>query len=728
MDNHKDLVKWFREMGYNGQIPDNLFAICNNSTKSIWKQLMKNVHPKQEIETIRRNIILNRLIAKSLNKQNEFANKIEQVEQFKRKMSSEKKLKTMEDVVQEKKHEVEQLSQNCRIKNMSLDVLKKKVEENKQRKYLLDSKKKLLEGQSLQAKETIHGLKNITPVDKEASCSTAEITVTLEKCVEKLNKHIIDTQKLHINSSVFIPSAQKKNPAASETSIATYLSIIEKQNFAQIERSCKKQVVQLKLPASHPKVKHRLFDTPKIIVNEEGSSDSGIKAFSIEEQDELSPITVIQNPKKNKRESLGLLPDSCLEDVANNENFLNVSAFSFKVPQTTKKVKKPTETMESELLYQKKAVNCELKKLLHSNDSELIYEVLQKSIQNVVVQFTKIVSMKQVEEDSQCKLNEVDLAKLRFIHVQTEFNIIEQKKAMQGLLEKISRRKLDILKSINPKENYLKERLELSIRQVGLQTCHSALKREIDLINIVENDDNNIKILYARISKIKTEIANIIHLLQLTMDELYRCQKSIVETSDLILNPLWQLRSFKSDTDWLNPLTEPIWTSEMKVFDKFPLEYQRRCAYTEPKIFYRNLCTDNYQASNLLSEKDLQMLSIVLDSPFNPPEAILLNFLRAQIKCKVLMSIRQKGGVVHYKKNYSLEDLQQQESYLQYALEQLRKLMFSTRAERTLSMGSFIKQAMDIWCEMPMKDFISESRVFQGNNFQFYQNKLKALI
>lgn len=86
MNNVPKVIEWLKKMGYDGEIPETLnqyifikvncskflssfFRICMNSTSIIWDQLIQNTKPRQEVDTIRKNVIINRLKMRTLNQQ-----------------------------------------------------------------------------------------------------------------------------------------------------------------------------------------------------------------------------------------------------------------------------------------------------------------------------------------------------------------------------------------------------------------------------------------------------------------------------------------------------------------------------------------------------------------------------------------------------------------------------------------------------------------------------------
>lgn len=71
----------------------------------------------------------------------------------------------------------------------------------------------------------------------------------------------------------------------------------------------------------------------------------------------------------------------------------------------------------------------------------------------------------------------------------------------------------------------------------------------------------------------------------------------------------------------------------------------------------------------------------------------------------------------------SLKELQAQESYVQYALDKLNSIIFSTAANKTLNTVEHIKNVMKIWLEMPLKDFISHEKTVEGHDYKFYEKQ-----
>lgn len=70
-----------------------------------------------------------------------------------------------------------------------------------------------------------------------------------------------------------------------------------------------------------------------------------------------------------------------------------------------------------------------------------------------------------------------------------------------------------------------------------------------------------------------------------------------------------------------------------------------------------------------------------------------------------------------------MKQLQEQESYVQYALDKLNSIRFSTTTNNTLNIVEHMKNVMEIWLEMPLKDYISHNRIVDGHDYKFYEKQ-----
>lgn len=77
---------------------------------------MQNAKPKQEVDNLRNNLIINRLRSKPLNKQDEFSYPIKNIVLYLKKQSLEKKINNLQTIIKEKNHMVNIQSNNNKIK------------------------------------------------------------------------------------------------------------------------------------------------------------------------------------------------------------------------------------------------------------------------------------------------------------------------------------------------------------------------------------------------------------------------------------------------------------------------------------------------------------------------------------------------------------------------------------------------------------------------------------
>lgn len=71
----------------------------------------------------------------------------------------------------------------------------------------------------------------------------------------------------------------------------------------------------------------------------------------------------------------------------------------------------------------------------------------------------------------------------------------------------------------------------------------------------------------------------------------------------------------------------------------------------------------------------------------------------------------------------SLDDLKKQESYLQFAIDRLLSFTNSQSTKKVLAISSHVKKMMDIWTEMPFKNFVSAERKLDGQDYKYYEKQ-----
>lgn len=71
----------------------------------------------------------------------------------------------------------------------------------------------------------------------------------------------------------------------------------------------------------------------------------------------------------------------------------------------------------------------------------------------------------------------------------------------------------------------------------------------------------------------------------------------------------------------------------------------------------------------------------------------------------------------------SLEELRKQESYLQYALDRLNLLNDSQSNKKVLSISTIAKKMLELWMEMPFKNFVPLDKKVDGHDYKYYERQ-----
>lgn len=70
----------------------------------------------------------------------------------------------------------------------------------------------------------------------------------------------------------------------------------------------------------------------------------------------------------------------------------------------------------------------------------------------------------------------------------------------------------------------------------------------------------------------------------------------------------------------------------------------------------------------------------------------------------------------------TLRQLSESENYMEKALQNFNKLIENDASRMTSSLGK-LKEIVDIWLEMPFGRYISNNRLVNQHNFEFYERQ-----
>uniref|UniRef100_A0A6P7FTK2 Uncharacterized protein LOC114330874 n=1 Tax=Diabrotica virgifera virgifera TaxID=50390 RepID=A0A6P7FTK2_DIAVI len=183
-----------------------------------------------------------------------------------------------------------------------------------------------------------------------------------------------------------------------------------------------------------------------------------------------------------------------------------------------------------------------------------------------------------------------------------------------------------------------------------------------------------------------------------------------------------KLAAFTNDLSWCSMLQMKLNYQEMKIFEDFPLEHNRRFINTEPSLYYRDIHTNTFLCNREINEENLNKLIVILNNPFTMPETIILNILRTKLMLTALKSIKPVENKAHYNK-YSLKQLQDKESYISNAVEQLHSVIASSTSKTSLSASNISQKVMDLWVEMPFTKYIPSNRIFDNKDYKTYEKE-----
>lgn len=139
-------------------------------------------------------------------------------------------------------------------------------------------------------------------------------------------------------------------------------------------------------------------------------------------------------------------------------------------------------------------------------------------------------------------------------------------------------------------------------------------------------------------------------------------------------------------------------------------------------IKVRDVYTNTIPTDVRLDESELQMVSRIIDVASSPSEDIILRLLQSKVKLKALKSIQNDPLVFDSKSEFEF-----QEDYIRETVAELRNILDSKPVRSVLASPLAMTNVMELWKDMPWRDYISDKRLVDGQNYMFYENKLKLV-
>ncbi|CAH0550894.1 unnamed protein product [Brassicogethes aeneus] len=789
-----ELVKWLKEMGYDGDIPENLDSVCNPATFFIWKQVIQNAINKNTVINMRNNIIIKRLQNKTLDQQDEYNYPILEISAYKKRQDIERNITILTAQIQNKEHQIDALSMENKIKYVTIENLNAKTKENTEKAYLFQMRVKDLEKNISETEENLSSAKSITPTEVNDNLHANEITELLQKCATKLEKHLREIP-LEEKSVIMPPkSTIKKNHLKTPgfNSFETFLCKSERKFTENKVTIIKRNVPYDNEDKTIKKVNKALFTDSFSEIKE------NIPILKVNDFD-----LVERTPEKNvrgKRESLGILPDDFLnfsDDLNDTIAPLSIimeqshlskqlsdrSHFVSKIKSNDGKNENKISINQSgysvaknDLLLKNIINNYEvansLKEGLHKYDRRLLWSIFCNLNENLITELQKcIISCNDYKRNT--INNRIDMAQLYFIHVYIGIHTDKVKKSINEISKNIKNERRKINEHLSSKrvaleKNYeLNRVLDLEIKNVGLDATLSTMKQELnkskhivyssllqsidkisDLNNIFNiepkqigldsettknsltttNNEYNYEILIVnkKILSVNEHIMTKLNGIQDFLGHIDKVFNNIKDIKENTNTNVHKLSNFIVDMSWAETLSMNLISEEVNAFEKFPLAYNKQFKYMyklNGTANFRDISYQNIPSHISLNSDVLYIVSNILETPYSPPETILVNILKSKLKLQALKSINTENHFPKYTE-YSKNDLKHQDSENEAALlSKLNHLCNSSRIIKINSAYATIQQIIEIWTKMPLKNFILPSTLVDGKKYKYYEQK-----
>ncbi|XP_068895833.1 uncharacterized protein [Tenebrio molitor] len=713
---------WLRNMGYDRQIPESLTKICNPSTAFIWEQLISNVKPRQEALNIKKNIIINRLTKKPLERQNEFNYPIREIEVYMERQRLEKKVQVLEHKVEEKGAMIDDLLKKNKMKYVTIDNIRSKIKENKEKKFLLEKKSRKMDEDACYAEELLTLARNLTPVEMEEHTTTGDaITETLQKCAEKLQKLVDGFSFPKTNKSLStLSSTMKTKTPKPQLKIDT---------FSRYLNHC--TTLTNIIPTSR---KHRKADKENINFSKQSGSVRSLK-FSSDCNLDVPKKT---NTKKPQRESLGLLPDDCinlsteldffLQSSNKSESSLLKSMSDFDNLMLEPVIKNQDKCLET--LCEDKEVMESLKHLLHKNNRHLILTQWKKKFENSIGEIGDMLIKCNQPIRSDKNYNQDDLTQLYFTHVKMELEKEKCRAVLKKLQESTRKRKEEILANLQSQRNAdeLVRCFELEMEKAYITGANNFLRKECERSQMSDTG-NELQKVCVKIDQTKEEISHKSQCIQSLISDTYRVIEKIQSNREEFLSVVKKFAPYFSDLSWATGLKNEVNKQEVETFKSFPLEYNRKIKIGGSKIFCRDICDTTVPSYIELDPSNLEMVTALMDSPCSTPESVIFDILQSKVTLNTFLKFAQSTSEFPNLdgQTYCLEELTHKEKYIESVVNKLNSIINSAGVKRVLSGPEEMKKVADLRTEMPFRNFISEKRLVNGHNYQYYDKMLENL-
>lgn len=722
MSTHQETLEWIRKLGYDGDFPENFDKICNNSTSFIWEQLIHNVRSKIEVDNIRNNILVHNLKQKGLNhNQPDKSQRFPQdVSLYLKKRELEQSIEQINYSIAEKQTINQSLIKQNGIKQFTIEQTKLRIKENEEREFLLREKMKVLNTYVEEAADIYNFSTTCVPAEINGTHNSNDITHTLQQCKEIMEDNIkqLPLSGRNISSgAMYKPLRSAQKSCRKNNTFENYFHMTEKQTARKIKNNIPKTRV-----ASTPKVSIRLFpeESYKMKTRPNKLIDLSTRRESlemyVEDNDDENFLIDL-----NKASFVSALPDfkhsfsrfTTIQDMSGS-NSLNSEVSN--------------ETLLK--MMHKDSVASDITHLLHTYSRPSVWNIFKLLDDNIHFDISKKMNFQEVKVSIDDRKKSVELVKLQTLHVKTELKLIKCNIVLKQLIDKFNKKNESFHASLlnngysQDLVDSLQKKLQLHIENAGLDCLLREMKREINdtqnsTITDIYEFNKSLKEIKEEVASKTNDLTNYLTLIQEIFTAIHRIR-------NISSNCVREVAPYTYDLNWCDPLQENINSNEMKIFEQFPVEYNRKFTNTDPSLYYRDYATDKYLLNQEIDNENIHMLSSILGSPFSPPEKVIFNILCSKLKFKALKNITPVVNRTPSTK-YSLKDLQTKECTME-AVEQLNKLIYSSTSKKTLAAADVSTKVMNMWSEMHFSQFISPKIMVDGKDYQYFENIYESYL
>ncbi|KAK9754855.1 hypothetical protein QE152_g919 [Popillia japonica] len=373
-------------------------------------------------------------------------------------------------------------------------------------------------------------------------------------------------------------------------------------------------------------------------------------------------------------------------------------------------------------------ISRDIKEVLYNTDARNVFNAIASDVDTLKIKLLNVIKNTTVYETISKEADRVDsIMELQAKQIENELQSLKDLKEIRRLKMLLARKENDVqtlLKQPDVKFGDLSEIYELYIlqrKEAGLTALCNCVERQLASGRFIQDVKKELRDVNANISKLQQKLVDDLRNVNQKFElykKMYKTMLSYREETKILVR---KLNQFTSDLSWTLPLTYNLHSKEIEIFKEFPLEYNRRMNTSDGIVYFRDVIQDLATNIEEISPEALRTLLRLIDCPYDAPETLFYNLWQKKLKLHAQKSLRRTIKTFNYK-NYSLEELEKEESYIDYAIEKFTEIKNTSSVKCSTQDVSTMKQIVKLWLELPYADYVSSKRTYEGKNLGHYQN------